>query len=137
MIIITLSLVLSPESYHRILGSLMLFVLPKKKSSKPVALMPSSSSDSSNLGKYYIWNLLSQSIQVIESLFKLTCYLWYILKLVSFACSIKFFMVCSLIGFLTLLPINYYSEDVPGRSPRSDHFPDSFSISNIGNDSNR
>lgn len=57
--------------------------------------------------------------------------------LVNFACSINFFIVCSLIGFLIILPINYCSEDAPGRSPRSDHFLDSFSISNIGNDSNR
>ncbi|ESR52121.1 hypothetical protein CICLE_v10033297mg, partial [Citrus x clementina] len=54
-----------------------------------------------------------------------------------FKFGINFFIVCSLIGFLIILPINYCSEDAPGRSPRSDHFLDSFSISNIGNDSNR
>ncbi|GAY36852.1 hypothetical protein CUMW_024940 [Citrus unshiu] len=38
---------------------------------------------------------------------------------------------------LIVIRLFKFGEDAPGRSPRSDHFLDSFSISNIGNDSNR
>lgn len=45
-------------------------------------------------------------------------------------------MVCSLVGLLILIPINYYCEDGPP-PPTRYHSMDSFTISNIGNGSNR
>ncbi|KAJ4711507.1 CSC1-like protein [Melia azedarach] len=53
-----------------------------------------------------------------------------------FKFGINFFVVCSLVGLLILIPINYYCEDGPP-PPTRYHSMDSFTISNIGNGSNR
>jgi len=49
-------------------------------------------------------------------------------------CSIKFFAVCSLVGLVVLLPVNYGAQEVQNGS----HFTmDSFTISNVKIGSNR
>ncbi|KAF9593948.1 hypothetical protein IFM89_026191 [Coptis chinensis] len=53
-----------------------------------------------------------------------------------FKFGIKFFLACSVIGLVILLPVNYTSEQGPTRSPPSRSM-DSFTISNIGEGSNR
>ncbi|XP_030963526.1 CSC1-like protein At3g54510 [Quercus lobata] len=55
-----------------------------------------------------------------------------IIRLFKF--GIKFFVVCSLVGLVVLLPVNYNGQDVPYQSY---HSLDSFSISNITPGSNR
>jgi len=49
-------------------------------------------------------------------------------------CSIKFFAVCSLVGLVVLLPVNYGSQEVQNGS----YFTmDSFTITNVKIGSNR
>ncbi|KAL4600708.1 hypothetical protein ACB092_11G217600 [Castanea dentata] len=55
-----------------------------------------------------------------------------IIRLFKF--GIKFFVVCSLVGLVVLLPVNYNGQDVPYQSY---HSLDSFTISNITPGSNR
>ncbi|KAM4082179.1 hypothetical protein ACJW30_11G151200 [Castanea mollissima] len=55
-----------------------------------------------------------------------------IIRLFKF--GIKFFVVCSLVGLVVLLPVNYNGQDVPYQSY---HSLDSFTISNISPGSNR
>ncbi|XP_058107042.1 CSC1-like protein At3g54510 isoform X2 [Magnolia sinica] len=53
-----------------------------------------------------------------------------------FKLGIKFFLVCSMIGLVILLPVNYSCQHGLSRS-RESHSMDSFTISNIGRGSNR
>ncbi|XP_077219358.1 early-responsive to dehydration stress protein (ERD4) isoform X4 [Tasmannia lanceolata] len=53
-----------------------------------------------------------------------------------FKLGIKFFLICSVVGLVILLPVNYTCEKGPSRSKLS-HSMDSFTISNIGKGSNR
>ncbi|XP_059434060.1 CSC1-like protein At3g54510 isoform X2 [Corylus avellana] len=55
-----------------------------------------------------------------------------IIRLFKF--GIKFFVVCSLVGLVVLLPVNYNGQDAPYRTYYS---MDSFTISNISRGSNR
>lgn len=50
------------------------------------------------------------------------------------SCSINFFVACSLVGLVVLLPLNYTS---PCGPHKSSHSMDSFTISNISRGSNR
>ncbi|XP_077219356.1 early-responsive to dehydration stress protein (ERD4) isoform X2 [Tasmannia lanceolata] len=60
----------------------------------------------------------------------------HILVFLFFLYFIKFFLICSVVGLVILLPVNYTCEKGPSRSKLS-HSMDSFTISNIGKGSNR
>ncbi|XP_059651958.1 CSC1-like protein At3g54510 [Cornus florida] len=77
---------------------------------------------------------ISRAIRVTEDQILETNGLDALVMIRLFKFGINFFVVCSLVGFLILLPLNYTGQNGPSR--RS-HSMDSFAISNISGGSNR
>nr|XP_016501113.1 PREDICTED: CSC1-like protein At3g54510 isoform X1 [Nicotiana tabacum] len=79
-------------------------------------------------------NWISRAVRVTEEEILDSCGLDVLVFVRLFKFGIRFFVVCSIVGVLVLLPLNYTGSTVPNTSS---HSMDAFTISNISSGSDR